>query len=135
MSSSWELQRALYRQLTADANLTALTGGPRIFDKPPQQLDYPYLTLGASLVRDWSTATEAGEEHILTIHVWSRAPGSRQAQQILAAVRQSLHDEALPLTGHALINLRHEFSDVRFDTQRDLQHGITRYRAVTEPLS
>ena len=133
MSASWALQRAIYHRLSSDAGLTRLLGGPSIYDQPPQETSYPYLALGQSVVRDWSTGTETGEEHILTVHVWSRASGMRETQEIMGALRAALNDAALTVEGHRLINLRHEFSDARADPERDLHHGIVRYRAVTEP--
>jgi len=36
------------------------------------------------------------------------------------------------LSGHRLINLRHEFSEARRDSDGETFHGIARFRAVTE---
>jgi hypothetical protein len=132
MSASWELQTAIYRLLTGQSALADLLGGPHIFDQPPQNGPYPYVSLGESVARDWSTGTDAGEEHILTLHVWSRAAGTQEVQRIMGALRQALNDQALSLNGYKLINLRHEFSDARRDPEHDLHHGIARFRAVTE---
>jgi hypothetical protein len=43
-----------------------------------------------------------------------------------------LHDAALSLTDHRLINLRHETTDVRRDPDGETYQGIVRFRAVTE---
>ena len=51
------------------------------------------------------------------------------------AARAALHDRALPLDGHALVNLRLEFSEVRFDDDQSVYHGLLRFRAVTEPAA
>jgi len=51
---------------------------------------------------------------------------------VIAAARDALHDQALALTGHRLINLRHEYSEVRRDNDGETFHGIVRFRAVTE---
>jgi hypothetical protein len=48
-------------------------------------------------------------------------------------VRTALHDQALSLAGHRLVNLRHELSEARREPDGDTTHGIVRYRAVTEP--
>ena len=132
-SASWALQQAIYAAISADAGLTALIGPPRLHDDVPQGTAYPYLTLGQSSLNDWSTGTHAGEEHILTLHVWSRASGRRETHEIMGALRSALHDQALTLAGHRLVNLRHEFSDARRDPDGDTYHGIVRLRAVTEP--
>lgn len=133
-SSSFALQKAFFLKLTADAALASLLGGPRIYDDVPARGEFPYVTFGQTTERDWSTGTDDGGEHIVTLHVWSRAAGRKEADEIMSAVRTALHDQVLSLTGHRLVNLRHEFSDARRDTDGESYHGITRYRAVTEPV-
>ncbi len=133
-SASFALQQSIYAALAADAQITTLLGAPRIFDDVPQKSDFPYLTLGQSSVRDWSTGTESGDEHILTVHVWSRASGRKQTHEIMGALKSALHNRALTLAGHRLVNLRHEFSDARREPDGETYHGIVRLRAVTEPV-
>jgi hypothetical protein len=132
-SAAWSLQQAIFAKLTSDSTLTTLLGGPRIYDGAPQGSAFPYLTFGQSTARDWSTATDQGNEHIFTIHTWSRARGTSQTQAILDAVRAALHDQPLTLDGHRLVNLRAEFSDSRRDPDGETYHGTVRFRAVTEP--
>jgi Protein of unknown function (DUF3168) len=133
-SAAWSLQQSIYATIATDPGVIALVGSPRIHDDVPQNTPYPYLTLGQSTTRDWSTATEPGEEHILTLHVWSREAGHKQAQEIVDALRVALHDRTMTLAGHRLINLRHVFSDARREADGETYHGILRLRAVTEPL-
>jgi hypothetical protein len=133
-SAAWALQQAIFATLTADAPLTALLGGTRIYDDVPQGAAFPYLTFGQSTARDRSTGSDDGNEHILTLHVWSQANGKRQAHEIMGAIRTALHDQPLTLSGHRLINLRHEFSEARRDPDGETTHGVARFRAVTEPL-
>ena len=132
MSASWSLQQSIFAALTADATLTALLGAGRIYDDVPQGTSPPYLAFGQTTARDWSTAGEDGTEHIVTLHVWSAARGKKQAHEILGAVRAALHDRPLTLTGHRLINLRHESSEARRDPDGETIHGTARFRAVTE---
>jgi Protein of unknown function (DUF3168) len=131
-SASWALQRSLYQALADAPELVALLGGVRIYDHAPQGASFPFITLGQSVIRDWSTGTEDGAEHSLTLHVWSRSGGKKQMQEIVEAIRRALHDQPLPLEDHFLINLRHEFSEARLDPDGDTFHGVVRYRAVTE---
>ncbi|MGD9866729.1 MAG: DUF3168 domain-containing protein [Hyphomicrobiales bacterium] len=131
-SAGWSLQKGIYQALAEHPQLTALLGGTKIFDDAPQKAGFPYLTFGQSVARDWSTGGEDGEEHILTLHVWSRAGGKKETHEIIGAIRDVLHDQALPLQDHHLVNLRHEFSEARQDPDGETYHGIVRYRAVTE---
>lgn len=133
-SAGWSLQRSVYAALIGDSNVTGLLGGTRIYDHVPRGSVFPYVTFGQSSERDWSTGSEEGCEHVLTLHVWSQAAGRKQAEEIMAAMRNALHDKTLALTGYRLVNLRHEFSDARRDPDGETIHGIVRLRAVTEPV-
>ena len=133
-SAAFALQTAIYARLLGDTALTAMLGGPRIYDDVPQRADFPYLTFGQSIERDWSTGTEDGKEHTVTLHVWSRAAGRKESDDILEAARGLFHNAALVLSGHRLINLRHDVSDVRRDPDGETYHGTARFRGVTEPI-
>ena len=134
-SSAWALQEAIHQRLTADATLTNLLGGPRIYDHVPRNTAYPILTFGQSVAREWATGTEDGEEHILTLHVWSEGGSRQQAHDIMGAVKSALSQAVLPLSDHRLVDIRHEFSEARPEPDRETYHGIVRYRAVTEPVN
>ncbi len=132
LAPEWSLQKAVFAALEADAALTSLIGADRIHDDAPQTTSFPYITFGSSPARDWSTGTDTGAEHVLTLHVWSRAAGKKEAQAIMRLLREALHDEPLVIEDHRLINLRHEFSDTSRDADGETVHGIVRFRAVTE---
>jgi hypothetical protein len=132
-TASWALQRGIYQALAGSSDLTALLGGVRIYDDAPQAASFPFITLGQSILRDWSTGTEDGAEHELTLHVWSRTGGKKQVQAIIGEIKDALHDQPLLLEDHDLVNLRHQFSEARLDPDGDTFHGIVRFRAVTEP--
>ncbi|OYX88318.1 MAG: hypothetical protein B7Y01_00410 [Xanthobacter sp. 17-67-6] len=127
------LRQALHERLVADAALTALLGGERIHDVPPRDAAFPFVTLGETVTSDWSTATEGGTEHALTLHAWSRAAGRREAFEIAAAVQQALHDAPLAPHGHRLANLRATTAEVRREGDGRTFHAVIRFRAVTEP--
>ena len=131
--SSWPLQQSIFAALGADAQLTALIGPGRVFDDIPQGTPPPYVVIGRMTAQDWSTGSEDGTEHVFTVHVWSGARGKKQAHEILGAIRAALHNQPLTLAGHSLINLRHQHSEVRRDTDGETVHGAARFRAVTEP--
>lgn len=133
-TASEALQQAFHQALVADAGLLALLGGARVYDDVPARGEFPYITFGQSVERDWAAGSEDEREHTITLHVWSRARGRKEAQAILSSARRVLHDAALVLDSHRLINLRHEFSEARRDTDGETFHGIARFRAVTEAI-
>lgn len=133
MSPSRALQQAVFAALSADAALTALIGPGRIYDDVPQGSRPPYVTFGSATAHDWSTGSEPGTEHLFTLHVWSDTRGKLEAQEVLAAIRAALHEQALAVFGHTLVNLRHDRSETRRTPDGELIQGTARFRAVTEP--
>ena len=134
-SASLALQSAVVAALTANPDLTAATGGTaRIYDDVPPSTPYPYLSIGQTVERDWSTGTDDGREHTLTLHVWSRTPSRKQVHEIASLVRATLHQAALTLVNHRLINLRHEFTEARREPDNETYRALVRFRAVTEPI-
>ncbi|WP_332123068.1 DUF3168 domain-containing protein, partial [Azorhizobium caulinodans] len=121
------------QRLAADTALGALVAGA-IHDVPPAGVPFPYVTLGEAVVSDWSTATEAGSEQALTLHVFSRQGGRAEAMALCAAVQEALHEAPLALDGHRLANLRATTAEVRRDVDGRTFHGFVRFRAVTEAL-
>jgi hypothetical protein len=131
-NASWALQQAVFARLTSDSALVALLGGARVYDDVPVRAAFPYVTFAQGSERDWSAGNEAGTEHAVVLHVWSRASGRKETLAVSEALRAALHDAALSLTDHRLINLRHETTDVRRDPDGETYQGIVRFRAVTE---
>jgi hypothetical protein len=132
-SASAALRAAIHDALSADGALTALLGSAKIYDEPPREAPFPYVTLGEARVADFSTGTEPGEEHQITLHAWSRQGGHRQAHLISGALLQALDDAPLTLTDHRLVNLRFAVADVRREADGRTYHALVRFRAMTEP--
>jgi len=134
IAASAALRAAVHDALTADSALTALLGGPKVYDEPPRAAAFPYVTLGETRIADWSTGDSGGQEHQLTLHAWSRQGGHAQAHLIAGALLQALDDAALPLAEHRLVNFRFAVADVRREADGRTYHALVRFRAVTEPL-
>ncbi|WP_182085599.1 DUF3168 domain-containing protein [Aureimonas sp. ME7] len=132
---SAELQTTVVSTLTSDQAILGLLGGPKVFDHAPERMAFPYLTLGRTAVIDWSTGTEDGAEHILTLHVWAKGGSKQETYEIMDKVSNRLHDQALPLSSHRLVNMQLKFAEARREPDTDAYHGILRFRAVTESLA
>jgi hypothetical protein len=131
-SAALELQRAVFAALQGNAELDAAMATVRLYDQAPANAKFPYLTFGRTSVYDWSTDTETGAEHLVTLHVWSKARGKSECHALIETVRAALDDASLALDGHALIKLRMEYSEVRYEDDNDVHHGLIRFLALTE---
>ena len=132
-AASAALRAAVHAALTVDPALISALGGQKIYDEPPREAAFPYVTLGEARIADFSAGSEAGLEHQLTVHAWSRQGGQREAHMIAGALLQALDDAPLALAGHQLVNFRFSTADVRREADGRTYHALVRFRAVTEP--
>ena len=132
--SSVALQQAIYAALAVATDLQALIGDPpRLFDYVPRDSDFPYVVIGDATQSDWSTATEDGTEHQLTINAWSRSTGHKEAKTIAEIIRVTLNNAALSVSGATLIDIRHLATDFTRQPDGQTYRASLRFRAVTEP--
>ena len=61
--ATFALQTAVYAALTTDAALIAALGGQKIYDHVPRRVLPPYVAIASSVAQDWSTGTDAGDDH------------------------------------------------------------------------
>ena len=126
------LRRNIRQTLAGDRRITQLLGGVRIFANAPKDGTFPYVTLGESVATDWDESDVTASDHVVTLHVWTRAGGTEETREIIGAVHNALNDAPLELPDRSNVSLRHEFSEARRDPVNEAYHGIIRYRAVPD---
>jgi hypothetical protein len=126
--SHFSLQQALYQHLCGDAALTALVTG--IYDHVPQGTQYPFVTLGESAIRDWSNAEKQGTEQVITLRIWSREAGRKQAATIMERITILLNSAALNVTGQTLVSLRFISSNITLQDDGITYKGSLVFRAL-----
>ena len=134
-ASSVALRAAIHQALSSDGGLVAALGGARVYDAPPRGAAFPYVTLGEARVSDGSVDDGATQEHLLTLHAWSRQGGHKEAHVIAGALLQALDDAALSPQDHRLVNLRFSVADIRREADGRTYHSMVRFRAVTVPVA
>ncbi|MGU3574759.1 DUF3168 domain-containing protein [Brucellaceae bacterium C25G] len=133
MSASISLQKAIYDLLRNDMELTNKLGINRILDHVPPTLDFPYVTMGSSVVYDWSTDNEPGQEHLLSLHIWAQSSGRKFVLEVVELIAEKLDQKVLVISGYKLVNLHLQEIIAQNSDRRNAYQGIMRYRAVTEP--
>lgn len=129
--SFWATQTAIYSALTGAAAVTALVS-TRVYDEVQQNATFPYIEIGEAVGEDWGTKTRHGLDQSISIHIWSRYAGMKEAKQIANAIHDALHDATLTISGHDAILCRFEFGEFLLDPDGLTRHGIVRYRVVTQ---
>ncbi|MES2905717.1 MAG: DUF3168 domain-containing protein [Pseudomonadota bacterium] len=131
--ASFSLQQAVVTTLKANSALQALLND-RVFDVVPVRAAYPYLAYGPVNLRDWSTGSNGGQEHGVSISVYSQQPGFREAYSIADAIVAALEAAALTLSGHKLVLFRFDTAEFRRETDTLTTRGVVTFRALTEKL-
>lgn len=133
MSAANALLRAIHAQLSADALLTGMIGPAALIDRLMPRSVLPCVVTGEMESRDYSTASEKGEEHLLTLEVWCDAGGRKKAQDIASRIMVLLDDAALNLDdGAALVSMFYRSMRSRRETKAQQFVTEIRFRAVTE---
>lgn len=132
-TAALSLQKAIHQTLTGHAPLMAQVSA--VVDGPAPDQPLPYVQLGDSIETDWSAKSFSGREHRVSIHVWSGAPGTAQARQLMALVDDALKAGVPALAGHKLVTLSFLAGRVVTSDNNRVRHGIADYRARTQPLS
>jgi len=134
VSAERALAKAIRAAAMADAGVKTVLGDPaRLYDDPPADPVFPYVTLGRVEARASDAAGASALEHVLTLHVWSRHGGRAEALGVIGALRAALHDAPLDVEGRRLILLFVVFTDVFRSGDGRTTHGVLRIRALTEP--
>ena len=126
------LRRAILARLSADAPLTAMLGGARVYDEAPPGAPAPRIAFSDAQSRDWSAQSSHGAEQFLVLSVWSGARGTREALDIADCVVALLDEAALPLSGHRLIDLRFVALATKREQNGRYARADIRFRATTE---
>jgi hypothetical protein len=126
------VHKAARALLAGDAALTALLGGPKVFDDTPRGTPPPYVTFGDAQARDWSTVSDRGTEQFVVLQAWSIDGGPRQALDIADRVIMLLDDAPLVLEGHRLVDCHFLSLELKREVAGRFARAAARFRVTTE---
>ena len=118
--AAWPLHKAISTVLEESTELRGFLGNPiRLSDGGSSdgytpEAPMPRLAFGDSRSRAWQSATFDGQEHEITLHLWSPPDDADRSRQIAGVIINLLHDADLPVPGHALVDMQFESSETRY---------------------
>ena len=127
---SFELQKTIFSKLNTDTTIKN-TLSATVHDHVPQGTAFPYIVIGEeTMTDDESTKDIDFNNFTLTIHVFSRNRGRKEAKNIMARIYELLHTQSLSVTGATHVNTRFEFSDIIREEDGLTYHGVQRFRTI-----
>jgi len=128
------LAKAIHLVLGGDIAVQSVLGQEaRLYDHPPEDPIYPYLTYGPMRSEDIGGDDSPLTGHNLTLHLWSRYGGRAEIMTLIQAVSGALENGNWQLAEGHLVSINVIFTDqFRAPDGRTL-HGIIRLNAITQP--
>jgi len=147
VGASVGIQEAIYALLRGDATLIGLLAadlyegspsGPAVYDHVLQadesedSANFPYVVIGDDTAAEFDTDDVDGEETTIVLHIWDRRRGRRRVKQIRDAIYNLVHGTQLDVSGQSTVLCYFEFSESIPDHDPLTQHGVIRFRIVTQ---
>lgn len=123
-----EVQKAVVAALQGHPGFTA-----PIYDRPPQDTAFPYVSLGSTLGQpDVETQGSEGFEISMTFDTWSREPGRAEAADIMRDIYDVLHNSNLSLDAGGVVMTILDTQQIIPDRDGLTTHGVQRFTFVTD---
>lgn len=122
----WPLQQAVYSKAVADTALMALVTG--VFDEVPETQAFPYVSFGAVTEVVDDSHSQRGLTVNLTLHIWSKYRGAREATGIFVALDAALDRRPLAVAGYTDVSIAHQQHQMLRDPDPDIRHVTVSYR-------
>jgi hypothetical protein len=126
-------QNALYTALAASGTIQSLLGSPpRVYDHVPPGAAFPYIAFGAISVQPYDTKTETGFEQIVTLDIFSRYRGSKEAKDITQATHDALHRAALSVSSEVFLLSEFHSADLVLEGDGITYRAAARFTLITQ---
>ena len=144
MTTTWgpgETQQTIYEVLSTDETLQDLIGGlghktipgdSKIYDRVPNEKNYPYITIGDIQWADRGNHTWEGWRAVLTVNVWYRDPGAarKAVQAIQKRIDELIHKTEPCIEGWNIVGLRRSTSNIIIEPDNITLHGIQKFNLM-----
>lgn len=129
----WVIQKSIYAQLRGSDVLRQIMGDPvRVYDDPPPESNFPYITIGEARTEPFEGIEDA-MEHDISLHVYSKYSGRREMKLIIDGIYETLHESDFTISEQCLVNIRFVFADMFRKSDGSVFQGVIRFRVVTQP--
>jgi hypothetical protein len=130
MLASLAIQSALYTTLATDSTL--LTLGSGVYDALPADMPFPYVVIGQDTETPWNGLTKIGRAITVTIHIFSRQNGMKEAKQIADRIITLIERQTLTANGITTVSSVLDLSQFFMDPDGLTRHGVVRFRFLAQ---
>lgn len=132
MSVSVSFQELIIATLKADPAVSSLVG-TRVYDGPPKNPTFPYISLGAMDFRTDDADCIVAREETIQIDCWTRNNGRKwPCKQIVDAVVNAMREQSETLSDGVLVGLSIELIRVMNDPDGITVHGVVQVTGLID---
>lgn len=95
------------------------------------KVDFPKIIMGSSKVYAWQSMSFDGQEHELTLNIWSREGGTEEIINISGQLMELIHNAEFNMDGHVLIDFQFSSSETRYIESSEKYHCKMTFKAIT----
>lgn len=133
MTALDQIQVAMVAKIKADTQIMAIITGAFDFAVVPVNQAFPYVALGDTTETDDSVLADIGYDTTMTLHIWSKYPGFKEARTILGHLNRLFNHKSLTLSSQHCVGIWYEFAQPLNDpNDNTLRHMPVRYRIKTQ---
>lgn len=127
-----DVMQALHNRLSTHLSVLNVLGDPaRLYDSPPEDPEFPYMTYGTLKAEDRSGDGLAQYKHSISLHLWSRYAGRWEVFEMVEAISDALEDTPLSLPSGQEVIVTNAFLDVLRASDGRTFHGLLRVHLYT----
>ena len=131
MSFELVAQQAIYAKMNGNIGATVYDDVPMLPSGQPSA-NFPYVVIGNDTLVAWDNDSQLGADITITLHIWSRAAGMKEAKTIAGQIYDLLHHATFSIPGYSVIDCLSEFSEFMTDPDGETRHGVLRYRLTIQ---
>ncbi len=124
----YNVQKAIYEKLTASSSLMSSVSG--IFDYVPEDTAFPFIIIGDVKATDLSNLAKGGIEHRISVNIFSREGGKKQAASIMGILEGLLHNSSISVSGQTCVAMEFISNSIELENDGWTYRGVIDLRVI-----
>lgn len=121
MSAMWSVQKSLFTALSANATLMTKIGNA-LYDEPPTNSDYPYITIGSMTETNSNRLSKDGFYVTLEMRIFTKngRGGFKLAKEIVELVNQTINLKKFAMDTYTMVQCFYRYSSTERDEDKNI---------------
>lgn len=121
MTAMWSVQKGIYTALASNSTFMAKISN-RLWDEPPTNEEYPYVTIGSMTEANTNRLNKAGFSVTLELRIFSKngRGGFKLAKEILELTNNVLNLKQITIDNYTMVQCYYTYSSTERDQDKHI---------------